>query len=95
MAATAAALRIQVHTTSAGARVLDCGVQAPGGLQAGLALARACLAGLADVSLAPGEVAGVGVPCVQVSSDQPVLACMAAQYSHRARITSLAGRCSK
>jgi methenyltetrahydromethanopterin cyclohydrolase len=81
MATTAAALRIEVQTTPSGARVLDCGVQAQGGLQAGLALARVCLAGLADVSLVPGEVAGAGMPWVQVSSDQPVLACMAGQYA--------------
>src|SRR5205807_2414473 len=54
VAADAAALRVAVHTDAGGARVLDCGVAADGGLQAGLALARVCLAGLADVSLAPG-----------------------------------------
>jgi methenyltetrahydromethanopterin cyclohydrolase len=81
MASTAAALRIQVHTTSAGARLLDCGIHTQGGLQAGLALARVCLAGQAEIGLVPGEVAGVAVPQVQVSSDQPILACMASQYA--------------
>ncbi len=81
MASTASALRIAVHTTPLGARVLDCGIQAPGGLQAGLALARVCLAGQADISLVAGDVAGVPCPIVQVSSDQPVLACMASQYA--------------
>jgi len=81
MASTAAALRIAVQTTAAGARLLDCGIKVPGGLQAGLALARVCLAGQAEVSLVPGDVAGVALPRVQVSSDQPVLACMASQYA--------------
>ncbi len=81
MASTATTLRISVHSTSAGARLIDCGIQAPGGLQAGLAMARVCLAGQAEIAIAPGEVAGVGVPQVQVSSDQPVLACMASQYA--------------
>jgi methenyltetrahydromethanopterin cyclohydrolase len=81
MASTAPALRIAVQTTRAGARLLDCGIQTPGGLQAGLALARVCMAGLAEISLVPGDVAGVALPQVQVSSDQPVLACMAAQYA--------------
>lgn len=81
MAANAAALRIAVQPTTAGARVLDCGVQTPGGLQAGLGLARVCLAGQADVTLAPGDVGGI--PCVQVAvaTDHPVTACMAAQYA--------------
>jgi methenyltetrahydromethanopterin cyclohydrolase len=80
LAAHAAAWRIQVQTI-AGARVLDCGIQTAGSLQAGLGLARICLAGLAEVTLTPGEVAGVGCPLVQVFSDQPVLACMASQYA--------------
>ena len=81
MASTAAALRIHVHTSAAGARVLDCGVNVQGGIQAGLSLARVCLAGQAEVSLLGGEVAGVPCPQVQVTSDQPVLACMASQYA--------------
>jgi methenyltetrahydromethanopterin cyclohydrolase len=81
MAATAGALRIAVQTTSTGARILDCGIQVAGGLQAGLALARVCLAGQADVSLVPGEVDHVACPFVQVTTDQPVLACMASQYA--------------
>ena len=81
MASQAAALRINVQTTSKGARILDCGVQVPGGLQAGLALARVCLANLAEVTLVPGDVAGVACPLVQVTTDHPVLACMASQYA--------------
>src|SRR5439155_23735677 len=60
---------------------IDCGIKAPGGLQAGLALARVCLAGQAEVALTPGDVAGVACPIVSVHSDHPVLACMASQYA--------------
>jgi methenyltetrahydromethanopterin cyclohydrolase len=81
MISTAEALRIVVHATTAGARILDCGIKVPGGLQAGLALARVCLAGQADVALVAGDVAGVPCPVVQVSTDVPVLACMASQYA--------------
>ena len=81
MAAHASSLRITVQHTAAGARVLDCGVQAPGGLQAGLGLARVCLAGQAEVSLNPGEVGGLPGVLVTVVTDHPVTACMAAQYA--------------
>jgi methenyltetrahydromethanopterin cyclohydrolase len=81
LASTAATLRIAVQQTAGGARILDCGVHTPGGLQAGLALARICLAGQADVTLAPGEIGGVACPVVQVATDHPVLACMASQYA--------------
>lgn len=80
MATTAAALRIACHTV-AGARVIDCGVQTEGGLQAGLALARVCLAGQAEISLVPGEINALPCPMVQVFSDNPVLGCMASQYA--------------
>jgi methenyltetrahydromethanopterin cyclohydrolase len=81
LAANANTLRITTQQTPNGARLLDCGIESPGGLQAGLGLARVCLAGLGDVALAAGEVAGV--PCVQVTvaTDQPVTACMASQYA--------------
>ena len=80
-ASNAAALRIEAHTTTAGARLLDCGIKTPGGLQAGLTLARVCLAGQAEVSVVPGDVAGVACPSVVVTTDHPVLACMACQYA--------------
>jgi methenyltetrahydromethanopterin cyclohydrolase len=81
VASSAATLRVQVQTTPAGARIIDCGVKTPGGLQAGLALARVCLAGQAEVALTSGDVAGVACPVVTVNSDHPVLACMASQYA--------------
>jgi methenyltetrahydromethanopterin cyclohydrolase len=81
LAATAAALRIAVGHTPAGACVLDCGVAAPGGLQAGLGLARVCLANQADVNIVPGGIGELPLPQVQVMTDHPVLACMASQYA--------------
>ena len=81
VASTAAALRVYTTQLGNGARVIDCGIKTPGGLQAGLSLARVCLAGQAEVSLAPGDIAGVSCPSVVVATDQPILACMASQYA--------------
>jgi methenyltetrahydromethanopterin cyclohydrolase len=81
MAGQAAALRIAVHASTGGARLIDCGIKTPGGLQAGLALARVCLAGQAEVTLQAGEVEGVTCPVVTVATDHPVSACMASQYA--------------
>jgi methenyltetrahydromethanopterin cyclohydrolase len=80
MAGDAAALRLAIHTIG-GATVIDCGIAATGGLQAGLGLARVCLAGQGEVTLLPGEVAGWRGPLVQVHSDDPVHACLASQYA--------------
>jgi methenyltetrahydromethanopterin cyclohydrolase len=79
--ASAATLRIAVHDIPGGGRVFDCGVAAEGGLGAGLALAQACTAGLAEISLIPGEVAGLGWPQVLVATDHAVPACLFSQYA--------------
>ncbi|MBI1902332.1 MAG: methenyltetrahydromethanopterin cyclohydrolase [Planctomycetia bacterium] len=80
LAAEAPALRIAVRDV-AGSRVLDLGIAAPGGLEAGRRMAEICTAGLADVSIVPGPAALGGTPAVLVRTDQPVAACMAAQYA--------------
>ena len=76
LAANAAQHRVHISTV-AGARIIDCGGAVTGGLNAGLQMARVCLAGLADVSLVPGPDG----PSIQVSSDDPVRACLASQYA--------------
>ena len=80
MAGDAIALRLHVHTVG-GATVVDCGIDTLGGLQAGIGLARVCLAGRGDVSVAPSQIAGWTGPVVQVQSDDPVRACLASQYA--------------
>lgn len=77
----AAQLNVVVHQAEGAARIIDCGVQAAGGLEAGLAVAEVCLAGLAKVAFVPGRPDLWPGPAVQVSTDQPVAACMASQYA--------------
>lgn len=81
MTARAEDLRVKVHTIEGGGRVVDCGIESPGGLLAGLELARICLSGLAEVSIVPGEAGGQPSPIVQVATDHPVRACLASQYA--------------
>jgi len=80
MAGDAAALRLKVHSIG-GATVIDCGIEALGGLQAGLGMARVCMAGRGEVALVHGNTAGWHGPVVQVQSDDPVRACIASQYA--------------
>ena len=77
--ADAERLRIAVHRRDSGTTIIDCGVEAPGGQDAGLALARVCMADLAQLEVAPAGQAEW--PEVRVETDQPVLACMASQYA--------------
>jgi methenyltetrahydromethanopterin cyclohydrolase len=79
--AHAAERRVVLHLIEGGGRFLDCGIEAPGGLLAGVELARVCLGDLAAVDIVPGDVGGIPVPCVQVMTDHPVQACLGAQYA--------------
>lgn len=74
-------LGLAIHRAEGGGRVIDCGIDAPAGLAAGVFLARLTLADLAEVSLASSAVAGVSCPEVVVRTDNPVAACMASQYA--------------
>src|SRR5207249_10871251 len=49
--------------------------------QAGLGMARVCLADRGQVALVAGNVDGLHGPMIQVQSDDPVRACLAAQYA--------------
>ena len=81
MVARADELQIAVHTTDAGVRVLDAGVNARGGLEAGRALAELCMGGLGHVAFAPVVIDGRSWAGVQVWTDHPSTACMASQYA--------------
>ncbi len=77
---TSQRLRVSVSQV-AGARIIDCGGSVTGSLGAGLALARACLADLADVKYVPYPHDEIIGPAVQVITDDPVRACLASQYA--------------
>lgn len=68
-----------------GACVIDCGIDVPGGLEAGRRLAEVCLAGRGEVRISMASGSGgddaIGGQVVSVRTDQPVAACMASQYA--------------
>ncbi len=80
LAERATALGCRVHTVGR-ACIVDAGVREKGSINAGLMMARICLADLGTVVVAPGRVHDVSLPQVVVSIDQPVAACMASQYA--------------
>jgi methenyltetrahydromethanopterin cyclohydrolase len=74
-------LHVAVHETEDGARIVDCGIAARGGLEAGRRLAEICLAGLAEISFVPALPELSPGAAVMVRTDHPVAACMASQYA--------------
>jgi methenyltetrahydromethanopterin cyclohydrolase len=81
MIADADALGIAVRTLDSGARVVDCGVEARGGLEAGLGFAGACMGGLGRIDPVPVVVGDRAWPGVAVAADDPAAACLASQYA--------------
>lgn len=74
-------LRIAHEKLDNGALVVDCGARAAGSLEAGRLLAECCMAGLGSVALVSGDHEIWRGPAVRAYTDQPVAACMAAQYA--------------
>jgi len=81
LADDATAYRVAVMCQEGGARIIDCGLLASGGLEAGIALAEICLADLGRVHLVPGSPEIWPGLAVTVRTDQPLAACMASQYA--------------
>ncbi|MGZ8399642.1 MAG: methenyltetrahydromethanopterin cyclohydrolase [Gemmatimonadales bacterium] len=74
-------LRVRTFRLPSGARVIDAGVEADGGIEAGLALAEICMGGLGNVSCSPLQIGGRTHAGLFVWTDHPAVACMASQYA--------------
>jgi methenyltetrahydromethanopterin cyclohydrolase len=81
LAAGGDALGVGVTTLSGGARVIDCGIDARGGLEPGRRLAEICMAGLCTLGFGPLTLEGRWFPAITVTTDHPALACLASQYA--------------
>ncbi len=77
----AADLRIATVENSSGAQLFDFGVNTLGGVEAGLQLARLCMAGMGEVALSMGQLDGHPWPVIHVATDAPVQACLMSQYA--------------
>jgi len=79
--ANADALRISVTKGSLGERIIDMGASVVGGLEAGRRLGEVCMGGLGTVAFTQSS----GLPNwplgVVVTSNNPVIACLASQYA--------------
>ena len=76
-------LGVDLLRLNSGCTVLDLGVHAPGGLEAGLTLARISAADLLTCEIVPATLAGRQWPAVAVRTDAPLAACLRSQYAGR------------
>jgi len=77
----AAELRIAAHMLPGGARIIDAGVNVPGGFAAGAALVELCMGGLGHIQFTPLTIGGDSWPGLMVWTDHPAESCMASQYA--------------
>jgi methenyltetrahydromethanopterin cyclohydrolase len=81
MAQNAEVLGITASDLACGTRVIDIGLRAPGGLEAGLQVARISLGGMGQVNYAPLDFDGTWLPGVVISVNQTEIGCMSSQYA--------------
>ncbi|GBD44371.1 Methenyltetrahydromethanopterin cyclohydrolase [bacterium HR40] len=81
LVADAEALRLRLYRSPTGALVVDAGIEARGGLEAGRRIAELCMGGLGVVRFAPGSPATLSPFSVCVHASEPVSACLLAQYA--------------
>lgn len=90
MVARSEQLGISVTRLNCGARLIDIGLDVPGGWLAGKLAAEISLGGLGEVDFMPinfsghsqsGEYEDFWLPGVRIVVDQPIIACMASQYA--------------
>lgn len=81
LVADADRLRLGVRRLDNGACLVDAGIQAAGGLEAGRRIAEICLGGLGRVTLAGGGAVTDWPISVEVLTSDPVLACLGSQYA--------------
>lgn len=79
--ANAPALGCAVSKHETGATIVDAGIQAPGGLEAGRIIAEICMGGLGKVALQQVPQFAHWPLSVVVTATQPVIACLGSQYA--------------
>ncbi|MES2501492.1 MAG: methenyltetrahydromethanopterin cyclohydrolase [Pseudomonadota bacterium] len=77
----AAALNLGVSKHATGAIIVDAGIEALGGLEAGRRIAEICMGGLGQVTFTQQLTFKHWPTGVQVSAKNPVLACLGSQYA--------------
>ncbi len=74
-------LQVGIKDLDNGTMIIDAGVEEVGGFEAGLYVARICMADLADIKFSSFDLGKFVAPAVELTTDHPVVACMASQYA--------------
>src|SRR5690606_25104956 len=81
LVADAARLQLGIEQGAGGCTVVDAGIRAAGGLEAGRRIAEICMGGLGHVSLQTATVFPHWPWMLSVHAENPVLSCLGSQYA--------------
>ncbi|MCK4270042.1 MAG: methenyltetrahydromethanopterin cyclohydrolase [Methanogenium sp.] len=70
---------VAFHQLDNGARIIDCGVETKGGYLAGKRFTEICMGGLGEINFRMGEIKGIPLSFIEVSTDFPSISCLGAQ----------------
>ena len=70
---------VEFHQLDNGARLVDCGVSAKGGYQAGKRFTEICMGGLSEITFRNGKINDIPMPFIDVNTDFPSISCLGAQ----------------
>ena len=70
-----------IKETRTGAKIIDVGVEAEGGLLAGKVVTEICLGGLGRVEITHKQYGGLTLPSVSVYTDRPAIATLGSQFA--------------
>lgn len=70
---------VAFHQLDNGARIIDCGVETKGGYLAGKRFTEICMGGLGEINFRMGEIMGIPLSFIEVSTDFPSISCLGAQ----------------
>ncbi len=73
--------RVAVSKSTAGATIIDAGVKAPGGFEAGKILTELCLGAAGKVDIGFKSYGDIDFPSVTVTTDFPAIACLGSQFA--------------
>lgn len=75
------AYRVEVERTESGVTVVDAGIKAKGGFQAGKLITEICMGGCATAEITSRKYGQLELPSILVYTDHPVIATLGSQYA--------------
>jgi methenyltetrahydromethanopterin cyclohydrolase len=73
--------RVKVTRTDAKTLLIDSGIQAQGGFEAGRLITEICMGGCGKASITCQEYGNLELPSIQIISDHPILATLGSQFA--------------